>query len=216
MAVMKSQIPESGSLDGPTRRAIDWLRNWVLSVVWPTANLADDSVTNAKLANMAADTIKGRANGAGTGDPTDLTVAQVKTVLGVGVQSKVLVAINYHPCTAALTTTTAAQDLASCTSGALALKTGDIVDITATFDCTNVTAAIILIGTLDVNGVEQAAQALHRGISVSERTTVAQQWMYTVPSDGNYTFKLRGRHNIGATGQTINSQHTTLSYRVYR
>ena len=45
------------------------------------SEIDDDSVTNAKLANMAAATIKGRASGAGTGDPTDLTAAQVKTIL---------------------------------------------------------------------------------------------------------------------------------------
>ena len=41
-------------------------------------NLADGSVTNAKLATMAAATIKGRALGAGTGVPVDLTASQVR------------------------------------------------------------------------------------------------------------------------------------------
>lgn len=41
----------------------------------------DDSVSNAKLANMAQSTIKGRAAGAGTGDPTDLSASQVRSVL---------------------------------------------------------------------------------------------------------------------------------------
>lgn len=41
----------------------------------------DDSVTNAKLANMAQATIKGRASGAGTGDPTDLTGTQATAIL---------------------------------------------------------------------------------------------------------------------------------------
>lgn len=44
--------------------------------------VADDSVTNAKLANMPTDTIKGRDT-AGTGDPEDLTPAQVRTILNV-------------------------------------------------------------------------------------------------------------------------------------
>lgn len=47
------------------------------------ATIANDAVTNAKLANMAQATIKGRASGAGTGDPTDLTPEQVRGVVSV-------------------------------------------------------------------------------------------------------------------------------------
>jgi len=45
------------------------------------ATIAADAVTNAKAANMAQSTIKGRAVGAGTGDPTDLTSAQATAIL---------------------------------------------------------------------------------------------------------------------------------------
>jgi hypothetical protein len=45
------------------------------------ATIPNDTVTNAQLANMAQATIKGRADGAGTGDPTDLTPDQVSTIL---------------------------------------------------------------------------------------------------------------------------------------
>lgn len=48
-----------------------------------TADLITDSVDNTFLANMAQSTIKGRAASAGTGDPTDLTAAQVKTILAI-------------------------------------------------------------------------------------------------------------------------------------
>ena len=41
------------------------------------------AVTLAKMADLAADTIIGRANGAGTGVPTALTAAQVNTILPV-------------------------------------------------------------------------------------------------------------------------------------
>lgn len=51
------------------------------------------AVTNAKMADMAADTIKGRANGAGTGVPQDLTATQVRTILSVYTQAQVDAAI---------------------------------------------------------------------------------------------------------------------------
>jgi hypothetical protein len=44
--------------------------------------LAADAVTNAKLANMAINTIKGRIS-TGTGDPEDLTAANVRTIINV-------------------------------------------------------------------------------------------------------------------------------------
>ncbi len=43
--------------------------------------IANDAVTNAKAANMAQATIKGRASGAGTGDPTDLSQSQLWGIL---------------------------------------------------------------------------------------------------------------------------------------
>ena len=45
-------------------------------------SVPDNGVTNAKLADMVTARIKGRAT-AGTGDPEDLTAAQVKTILAI-------------------------------------------------------------------------------------------------------------------------------------
>jgi hypothetical protein len=42
--------------------------------------IINDAVTDAKLANMAEATVKGRAAGAGTGDPTSLSAAQLRTL----------------------------------------------------------------------------------------------------------------------------------------
>jgi hypothetical protein len=47
-----------------------------------TAGIADDAVTNAKLANVATATFKGRTT-AGTGDPEDLTATQATALLNV-------------------------------------------------------------------------------------------------------------------------------------
>lgn len=46
----------------------------------PEVSIPDEGVTNAMLANMAEATIKGRASGAGTGAPTDLTAPQVRMI----------------------------------------------------------------------------------------------------------------------------------------
>lgn len=59
-------------------RVYDTVSGWGVALGIPT----DGSMTNAKLADMAAGTIKGRALGAGTGVPQDLTDAQVATILG--------------------------------------------------------------------------------------------------------------------------------------
>lgn len=48
-----------------------------------TSQIDDGAVTNAKAADMAQSTIKGRAAGAGTGDPTDLTATQATAILNV-------------------------------------------------------------------------------------------------------------------------------------
>ena len=57
----------------------------ILSFSFLSTGVADDSITNTKLADMAQDTIKGRIT-AGAGDPEDLTGAQVRTVIDFDAQ----------------------------------------------------------------------------------------------------------------------------------
>jgi hypothetical protein len=54
----------------------------VTSVGDGATTIANNAVTNTKLADMAASTIKGRVT-ASTGDPEDLTAAQVRTIINV-------------------------------------------------------------------------------------------------------------------------------------
>jgi len=54
----------------------------ITSVGDGATTIANDAVTNAKLANMAVNTIKGRIT-ASTGDPEDLTATQVRTIINV-------------------------------------------------------------------------------------------------------------------------------------
>jgi len=72
--------PEEGNfvyvLDDPGHKVFD-------SSLWIDLLPPDDSITNAKLSNVAQDTIKGRIT-AGAGDPEDLTATQARTVLNVG------------------------------------------------------------------------------------------------------------------------------------
>ena len=56
-----------------------------------TASVIDDSITNAKLANMANATVKGR-NTAGTGDPEDVTMAQLWALIKTQVLVEICVA----------------------------------------------------------------------------------------------------------------------------
>lgn len=60
--------------------------------------IANDAVTNAKLANVATSTIKGRAT-AGTGDPEDLSASQVRTILNVADGAEVNVNADWNATT---------------------------------------------------------------------------------------------------------------------
>lgn len=60
--------------------------------------ISDDVVTNAKLANMAEATFKGRLSGVGIGDPQDLSVSQVQSlvVTSSAVQTAISTADDTH------------------------------------------------------------------------------------------------------------------------
>jgi hypothetical protein len=67
-----------------------------------STTIANDAVTNAKLANVATATIKGRIT-AGTGDPEDLTPAQALEVIGAATPASVATQIEAYNETRSLT-----------------------------------------------------------------------------------------------------------------
>lgn len=115
-----------------------------------------------------------------------------------------------------LDTTTSAQDIVGCTSGSLSLTAGDLVIISGIFDVRIDVTAITFVGTLDINGNEQALQALFKSTDAADRATVAQTWYYSVPSTTTYTFKLRGRTSSGGSGDAFVTAHTSITWQVFR
>lgn len=80
--------------------------------------IANGAVTNAKMANVATATLKGRV-AAGTGVPTDLTVSQVKTMLGV---VTVVAPTTYADLAAQTTATTDGQITQNTNTGDVVIK----------------------------------------------------------------------------------------------
>jgi hypothetical protein len=106
-----------------------------------------DAITNAKLANVATATIKGRTT-AGSGDPEDLTAAQARTLLNVAdgatanSADAVLLARGNHTGTQAAATI---SDFATAVSlnAAVAANTAKVTNATHTGDVTGATALTI-------------------------------------------------------------------------
>lgn len=77
------KFPPRRELMDAESRVVQQIREVEESLLVTEDHIGDGIVSNAKLADMDQARIKGRASGAGTGDPTDLTAAQVRTIINV-------------------------------------------------------------------------------------------------------------------------------------
>lgn len=147
------------------------------------ADLADAAVTLAKMADLAADRVIGRANGAGTGVPTALTAAQTLTLLGGGTAATGTgaVALADSPTHTTQITLTgangAALTLVSVTE-LLTIAAAATTDTSTTFTAGDVvlfvtcrvTVVIPTAATFDI-GIAGATTRFGTGISVAANTT---------------------------------------------
>jgi hypothetical protein len=111
------------------------------------ASLADNSVTNAKLADMAQDRIKGRIS-SGSGDPEDLTAANVRTITETETTTQLNTRDTNNRARANHTGTQLAStisdfDTAVAANSAVAANTVKVTNATHTGDVTGATALTI-------------------------------------------------------------------------
>lgn len=115
--------------------------------------------------------------------------------------------------TANLVTTAAYVQVPGVTQ-TIAANAGDlfVVQITVDFEATSgvLAANEVGIGCLHIGGAAQAQIATGNVI----RATVGQEYIYTAPSAGNYTFDLRIAHTITNTFRAY-APHTTMSIQQY-
>lgn len=158
-----------------------------------TATIAADAVANTQLANMAQATIKGRASGAGTGDPTDLSAAQVATIINSSLNHTALTNIGTnshaaidshisstasHGATGAVVGTTNTQTLDNKTLSKLLVSRSDLtlasdaITVTGCYHRVDTEAAAATDNLATINGAATGQIIILQSVSSSRDVTV--------------------------------------------
>ena len=158
-----------------------------------TADIADDAVTNAKADNMAQATIKGRASGAGTGDPTDLSAAQVATIVNSSLNHTLLTNVGGnthsqidthiasttgHGATGAVVGTTNTQTLDNKTLSKLMLSRSDLtiasdaITVTGCYHRVDTQGAAATDNLATINGAVSGQILILQSVASSRDVTV--------------------------------------------
>lgn len=149
------------------------------------STIANDAVTNARLANMATQTFKGR-NTAGTGDPQDLTMTTARTMLSISNVDN---------------TSDANKPISTATQTALDLKADEAIEIIDGYGITgggDLSADRTLSVELDTTTVFNAGFA-----TTSSTSFVLVTDMTITPAAGTYFVIWEGSCASGGAAQTI-------------
>lgn len=198
----------------------------VTSVADGAQTIAANAVTNAKLADMATQTIKGRTTAA-TGDPEDLTATQVRTLINVADGANNYVHPNHsgdvtsvadgaQTIAANAVTNAKAADMAVNTlKGRITAGTGDPEDLTATqartiLNVANGATALPAVATFtgnktlaltDINTYNVSQDGTAQAVTVPAQATV----VWTADAEIHIQRGGAGLVTVtGATGVTIN------------
>lgn len=129
-------------------------------------------------------------------------------IVGVLAEANTVPTFGRATASASLNTTGSDVAITGC-SVTLSLRTGDVVVIHGHYDATCTTIGTF-IGTLYIDGVAEASQAITTAQAINYRLQPAQTWTYTATADASVTFVLRAR-NGAAGAYTVNQTHTTIT-----
>jgi len=174
-------------------REIEALRKRIESLETKELTIASGAVTNAMMVDMAQATIKGRASGAGTGDPTDLSAAQVATIINSSLNHTALTNIGTnshttidshissaasHGATGAVVGTTNTQTLDNKTLSKLLLSRSDLtlasdaITVTGCYHRVDTEGAAATDNLATINGAATGQVIILQSVASSRDVTV--------------------------------------------